>query len=307
MDGFESASKKALAFLRRKLGFQMCMVTRTEGNDWAVIHRDDQGYGVNPGDVFNWGDSFCSEMVEGNGPNIAPDSSRVPAYAAAEIGRKIPIGAYIGVPLLLSDGRLFGTLCGIDPKPQPDSLADNQDLIELVGSMLSTILQMELKADEEERRAERYQAQAMTDALTGLYNRAGWDQLLVKEEARYQRYRQSSVVIVVDLDGLKDANDRLGHAAGDALIKRAATALLKASRAEDVVARLGGDEFGIIGVNCDLEGGLAQCERMKVALESEGVNASYGLAATNKTIRISQALTIADQAMYQQKRQKKSA
>jgi len=231
----------------------------------------------------------------------------VAAYGGAEIGRKIPIGAYIGVPLLLSDGRLFGTLCGIDPKPQPDSLADNQDLIELVGSMLSTILQMELKADEEERRAERYQAQAMTDALTGLYNRAGWDQLLVKEEARYQRYRQSSVVIVVDLDGLKETNDCLGHAAGDALIKRAATALLKASRAEDVVARLGGDEFGIIGVNCDLEGGLALCERMKIALESEGVNASYGLAATNKTIRISQALTIADQAMYQQKRQKKSA
>lgn len=166
---------------------------------------------------------------------------------------------------------------------------------------------MELKADEEERRAERYQAQAMTDALTGLYNRAGWDQLLVKEEARYQRYRQSSVVIVVDLDGLKETNDCLGHAAGDALIKRAATALLKASRAEDVVARLGGDEFGIIGVNCDLEGGLALCERIKLALDSEGVKASYGLAATNKTIRISQALTIADQAMYQQKRQKKSA
>src|SRR3546814_20381808 len=57
---------------------------------------------------------------------------------------------------------------------------------------------------------------------------------------------------------------------------------------------------------CGLEGGLALCERIKLALDSEGVKASYGLAATNKTIRISQALTIADQAMYQQKRQKKS-
>lgn len=307
MNDFESASIRALAFLRRTLGFQLCMVTRTEGNDWTVLHSDDRGYGVVPGDVFNWDDSFCSEMVKGLGPNIASDSSQVPAYAAAEIGRKIPIGAYIGVPLLLADGRLFGTLCGIDPQSKPDSISEHQELIELVGEMLSTILQMELRVDEEERRAERYQAQALTDALTGVYNRAGWVQLLAKEEARYQRYRQSSVVIVVDLDELKAINDRDGHAAGDVLIKRAAFALQKASRAEDIVARLGGDEFGIIGVNCDWGGGLALCERIKEALEEEGIKASYGLAVTNKTVRISEALTIADRAMYEQKRQRKSA
>lgn len=305
MSDFESASIRALTFLRRKLGFQLCMVTRTEGNDWTVLHSDDHGYGVVPGDVFDWDDSFCSEMVKGLGPNVASDSSQVPAYAAAEIGRKITIGAYIGVPLRLSDGSLFGTLCGIDPESKSDSITEHEELIKLVGDMLSTILQMELRVDEEERRAERFQAQALTDALTGLYNRGGWVQLLAKEEARYQRYRQSSVVIVVDLDELKSVNDSYGHAAGDALIKRAAFALQRASRTEDVVARLGGDEFGIIGVNCDLNGGLALCERMKAALDVEGIKASYGLAMTNKTTRISQALTLADRAMYEQKRQKK--
>ncbi len=307
MNNFESASIRALTFLRQKLGFQLCMVTRAEGNDWTVLHSDDKGYGVVPGDVFNWDDSFCCEMVKGLGPNIAADANQVPAYAAAEIGRKIPIGAYIGVPLRIADGRLFGTLCGIDPSVQPHDISEHQELIEMLGEMLSTILQMELRVDEEERRAERFQAQALTDALTGLYNRGGWEQLLAKEEARYQRYRQSSVVIVVDLDELKTVNDLQGHAAGDSLIKRAASALQAASRAEDVVARLGGDEFGIIGVGCDLAAGQALCSRLEAALDAEGIKASYGLAVTTKTTRIAAALTIADNEMYEQKRQKKAA
>ncbi|QUN70145.1 MULTISPECIES: sensor domain-containing diguanylate cyclase [Pseudomonas] len=307
MNNFESASIRALTFLRQKLGFQLCMVTRAEGNDWTVLHSDDKGYGVVPGDVFNWDDSFCCEMVKGLGPNIAADANQVPAYAAAEIGRKIPIGAYIGVPLRFADGRLFGTLCGIDPSVQPDDICEHQELIEVLGEMLSTILQMELRVDEEERRAERFQAQALTDALTGLYNRGGWEQLLAKEEARYQRYRQSSVVIVVDLDELKTVNDLQGHAAGDSLIKRAASALQAASRSEDVVARLGGDEFGIIGVGCDLAAGHALCSRLEAALDAEGIKASYGLAVTTRTTRIAAALTIADNEMYEQKRQKKAA
>lgn len=307
MNNFESASIRALTFLRQKLGFQLCMVTRAEGNDWTVLHSDDKGYGVVPGDVFNWDDSFCCEMVKGLGPNIAADANQVPAYAAAEIGRKIPIGAYIGVPLRFADGRLFGTLCGIDPSVQPDDICEHQELIEVLGEMLSTILQMELRVDEEERRAERFQAQALTDALTGLYNRGGWEQLLAKEEARYQRYRQSSVVIVVDLDELKTVNDLQGHAAGDSLIKRAASALQAASRSEDVVARLGGDEFGIIGVGCDLAAGQVLCSRLEAALDAEGIKASYGLAVTTRTTRIAAALTIADNEMYEQKRQKKAA
>lgn len=147
----------------------------------------------------------------------------------------------------------------------------------------------------------------LTDALTGLYNRGGWEQLLAKEEARYQRYRQSSVVIVVDLDELKAVNDLQGHAAGDSLIKRAASALQAASRSEDVVARLGGDEFGIIGVGCDLAAGQALCSRLEAALDAEGIKASYGLAVTTRTTRIAAALSIADNEMYEQKRQKKAA
>ena len=115
---FESAGRAVLAFLHRRLGFGLWMITRTEGEDWIVLQVEDHGYGISPGTVFRWADSFCSEMVQNNGPKVAPNSDIVPAYAAAPIGQQVPIKAYIGVPLSNADGSLFGTLCAIDPSRQ---------------------------------------------------------------------------------------------------------------------------------------------------------------------------------------------
>jgi len=299
---FEKTASEVLSFLHRRLGFDLWMVTRTEGDDWIVLQSEDQGYGVKAGQVFRWVDSFCSEMVKGHGPRFAPSSKMVPAYAAAPIGQQIPIGAYIGVPLLLDDGSLFGTLCAIDPEPQPQSIVEEQDMVELMGSLLIRVLQMELKSDELVRRAERFEAQALTDAMTGLYNRSGWDQLMAKEEGRCRRHGSSCAVIMVDLDELKRVNDAQGHTAGDELIVRTAKSLHQAARAEDVVARLGGDEFGIIGVNCDRAGGEALRLRVLMIFDQEGIKASVGLAIRDPSSGISQALVNADQKMYENKR-----
>jgi diguanylate cyclase len=116
---FETAGRSVLAFLHERFGFGLWMVTRTEGEDCIVPQAEDHGCRVTPGTVFRWADSFCSEMVKGHGPRIAPDSDVVPADAAGPIGRQVAIGAYIGVPLLNADGSLFGTLRAIDPARQP--------------------------------------------------------------------------------------------------------------------------------------------------------------------------------------------
>lgn len=109
------------------------MVTRTEGEDRIVLHSADQGYGVAPGTIFRWTDSFCCEMVRGNGPRIAPVADAVPAYATAPIRNQVPINAYIGVPLLQANGELFGTLCAINPTPVATAVAKEQGLIELIA------------------------------------------------------------------------------------------------------------------------------------------------------------------------------
>jgi diguanylate cyclase len=248
---FERAGHAVLEFLHRRFGFSLWMVTRVQGDDWIVLQSEGRGYDVHQGKVFRWADSFCSEMVKGNGPRIAPDSEAVPAYAAAPIGRQVPIKAYIGVPLTHADGRLFGTLCAIDPARQPHAIVEEQALIELLASMLSAILDAELKLSEEVRRSEHLELESLVDPLTSLLNRRAWDRLLAQEEERCRRYGHTATVFVIDLDQLKEINDTAGHAAGDALLVRAASALHEVVRDIDIVARLGGDEFGLIAVECD--------------------------------------------------------
>ncbi len=142
---FSEASKAVLSFLHQRLGFNLWMVTRTEGEDWIVLDVEDHGYGVKKGNVFRWADSFCSRMVLGQGPCIAPNSQSIPAYANAPIGQQVPIAAYVGVPIHDADGGLFGTLCAIDPAPQKESLVDELPLIELLSRLLSSYLVAELK------------------------------------------------------------------------------------------------------------------------------------------------------------------
>lgn len=305
-DNFESAGHAILKFLHQRLGFDLWMITRTEGDDWIVLQTEDHGYGVKPGQVFRWADSFCSRMVTGEAPCIAPRSNDIDLYAAAPIARQVEIQAYIGQPLLKSNGELFGTLCAIDPEPQAEALHEEKDLIEFMAALLTHMLQMELKQTEQTRQIERLQTKAMTDELTQLYNRAGWEHFMALEEERSQRYGSLAAVYVIDLDGLKHINDTQGHAAGDQLIQRAAMVLQQVARKSDIVARLGGDEFCILSVDSDHAGAIKLFERIGQAFEAAEVDASIGFALRHPSFGLQQALSQADQQMYFHKRSKKA-
>lgn len=303
-EDFETAGKATLAFLHQRFGFDLWMPTRTSGDDWIVLQAEDHGYGVVPGTVFRWADSFCSEMVKGNGPRIAPDSAGVPAYAAAPIGRQVPIKAYIGMPLTSPDGTLFGTLCAIDPVRQPAALVEEQALLELLALMLSATLGAEIKHADAVRRAERLAVEALVDATTKLSNRRAWNELLAKEDERCRRYGHTAAVFVIDLDGLKQINDTAGHAAGDTLITAAAEALREVARETDVLARLGGDEFGIIAVECDGEGAETLLLRMRQVFAERNVEASFGLSMRVPSTGLTAAWEEADKRMYSEKKSK---
>ncbi len=299
---FAAAARAVLRLLHHRLGFDLWMVTRTAQDDWIVLNAEDNGYGVSEGTVFRWADTFCVHMVEGEGPRIAPRSDSVPAYAAAPIGRQVKIGAYIGVPLNRADGSLFGTLCAIHPAPQPAAIEAEQPLVELLSGLLSTILEAELRVADETRRAERAQAEALVDSLTGLYNRRGWEQLLTAEEERCRRYGHPACVLSIDLDGLKTVNDTLGHAAGDELLRRSAEILRSSIRQQDVAARLGGDEFAIFCVECDPPSVSGLIERIRNAFAENDINASLGYSGRDPNHGLEHALNEADQAMYAEKR-----
>lgn len=299
---FEEACQKVLEYLEERLGFGLWMVTRTSGDDWIVLSAQDSHYGVSPGDVFRWSDSFCYHMVQDAGPRVAPRSADVPRYAEAPIGRQVPIGAYVGVPLVRAEGTLFGTLCAIDPAPQSEAIAEMLPEVELLARLLSTVLEADLAATDARRRLERAESEANQDVLTGVLNRRGWQLRAEAEEERCRRYGHPLGVIVVDLDDLKEVNDRDGHSAGDRLLRTAAERLVATCRINDVVARLGGDEFGVMAV----ESGPLDTERLVRRIEKDlgeaGVRASVGWATRRPEGGLIEALAEADQRMYDRKR-----
>lgn len=151
--------------------------------------------------------------------------------------------------------------------------------------------------------------QAVTDALTSLYNRRYFEESINKEVVRSQRMKQPFTVVSIDLDYLKQINDKFGHAFGDLAINAVADVLKKNARSIDVPARMGGEEFNVLLPGVDSKGGLIAAERIRSAiaecnLDKIGqITASIGVATyLEHTDKIDELLEIADQAMYSAKR-----
>ena len=156
---------------------------------------------------------------------------------------------------------------------------------------------------------EEVKAQAVTDGLTGLYNRRYFEEYLKKEVTRAMRQQQAFSIVGLDLDHLKQINDKYGHAYGDLAIKTVANVLKKNARSIDTAARMGGEEFNVILPGVDSKGAMIAAERIRKALESEKldtighITASIGVATfLEHSDNIEDVLELTDQAMYQSKR-----
>jgi diguanylate cyclase (GGDEF)-like protein len=147
------------------------------------------------------------------------------------------------------------------------------------------------------------------DPLTRLGNRRSFMARLELETARALRYSTPFALVVCDLDGFKDVNDRYGHLAGDEALEHVAEVLRDALRSSDGAYRLGGDEFGLILVEAGAEVAHEVVERVRSALafrddeRLRGLRASFGLAiCPDQAVLPSALFNAADQAMYDAKR-----
>ena len=151
--------------------------------------------------------------------------------------------------------------------------------------------------------------QAITDGMTGLYNRRYFEAYIKKEAIRAMRQKQKFTVIGLDLDHLKQINDTYGHNYGDIAIKAIAEVLKSNARSIDIAARMGGEEFNLILPAVDIEGGCIAAERIRKAIESVEldkighITASLGVATyPDQSDDIQELLELTDQAMYESKR-----
>lgn len=110
---------------------------------------------------------------------------------------------------------------------------------------------------------------ALTDGMTGLFNRRAFDQYLDTELIRAERYGHSLSLIILDMDSFKEYNDTYGHPAGDERLKSIAIILLANMRDPDVAARYGGEEFAIILPHTSKEGAINLAERLREIAEEQ--------------------------------------
>lgn len=147
-----------------------------------------------------------------------------------------------------------------------------------------------------------FEAEALSDSLTGLFNRRGWDQLLALEEARCKSYGHPAAIFILDLNNLKTVNDQLGHLIGDDLIKTTANLLKNCVRNNDIVARIGGDEFAILSIENTKEGAKLLFDRIQEIFTNANISIAVGFAIRNPSYSLIDAAQEADKKMYENKR-----
>ncbi len=156
------------------------------------------------------------------------------------------------------------------------------------------------------------QKQAITDTLTGLYNRRGFVELGQREVERSRRYNRPMVAIVMDVDNFKKINDNHGHANGDLVLQTVANRCLQNLRRVDLIGRMGGDEFMILLPETDVATASQVAERLRqcisgtpIDLDGTVVKISVSMGVARSTVSIPDLdilLSRADSAMFQAKK-----
>jgi diguanylate cyclase (GGDEF)-like protein len=154
---------------------------------------------------------------------------------------------------------------------------------------------------------------AALDQLTGLYNRRSGEQRLAEEISRAVRHQRPLTILLIDLDGLKQINDRLGHAAGDLVLKSFSERLRRAIRGSDLAVRLGGDEFMVLLPECradEVKHVLTRVYGLEVEYEGTTIPCKFSRGWTDYKPgeTAEEFLRRGDEALYADKRSgKKSA
>ena len=140
--------------------------------------------------------------------------------------------------------------------------------------------------------------EAAFDDLTGVLRRAAGIASLDREVSRARRQKSPLSVVFVDVDGLKQANDRLGHKAGDELLRGLASALKSGLRGQDLVIRYGGDEFVCVLPDTVADAARAKMSWIQTEAEKSGIGFSAGASELTRGDDVVSLLGRADQEMY---------
>ncbi len=222
---------------------------------------------------------------------------------AGATSNEFPVGSYAqaAIPLIFNDG--FAGILSVRSDDPTRVWAENELLL------LHTVADQLAVAVNQAHMFAQMQQQALTDGLTGCFNRRSFELQLEKNLHLATRMRQPLSLIMIDLDDFKRINDTAGHETGDVALRMLAESLRIELRAVDTPARMGGDEFVVILPQANCEGALIVAERLRQRIESTEVpgygpmTASFGLATFPLHASSRDTLVVAaDRALYSSKR-----
>lgn len=180
------------------------------------------------------------------------------------------------------------------------------------SALKSSRIDWQIKQAVERHKVTRaYYERATVDALTGVHNRAYFDEVLDRAVSEHDRSKEAMALALIDVDDFKSLNDEYGHAEGDKALKALGEALNFCKRKEDVVARIGGDEFVLLMVYTEHAAGASHLlkrirsdfdERIAKANLATAPTLSIGVAWHKPKMSAQQLYEQADGAMYQAKK-----
>jgi diguanylate cyclase (GGDEF)-like protein/PAS domain S-box-containing protein len=300
---FQQVSALILDLLKRVIPFDIGAFLVLEGTEMrlaAIIRPSD---GVNLiGETFPvTGSRLCHTAVQRKQPLISPIKG--PEDILLPLRPDQGIHSFLGVPVVFRE-QVTGliALYNFSSRSFTD---DDARIAELFASQVAI-------ATDNSRRVEQMEHQAVTDQLTGLYNRRAFAQMGEREVGRARRYQRPLALILVDLDHFKDVNDTYGHLVGDHVLRILTERVTKTTRATDIVCRYGGEEFLVLMPEAGRDEALSMAERLReevsrMTVVTEGstlsLTISLGVASFEPTSEedIETLISRADRAMYQAK------
>lgn len=316
------ANEHSLETLVRQLLEMLELVTRMESTYLTRIDFDAQRqhimYAHNSSEMqipegfsVPWNDSLCKRALDDRCIFSNDVAERWRSCLAAQ---DLGIATFFSIPVRLTDGSLFGTLCATSRARQPYNI-EGEQVMNLFANLISHYVEKETLVQQLRAANVALEMHSYTDELTGLPNRRSLFKHLAAQFSQAREQQRSVLLIFIDLDDFKAINDRFGHPCGDSFLIQIGERLAARVRSSDIVGRLGGDEFLIVGPGPDSADQQEYIAALRQALAGiyflgeHRINypgASFGVIEADPwQIDVELALRAADEAMYQDKQSRR--
>ncbi len=300
---FKQISALILDLLKRVISYDIGVFLTVEGTDLKVagIRR--------PKDIRNLigetyplaGSRLCNMAIQRKRPLVSPIVD--PGDILLPLSPDLDVRSFLGVPIVFGDHAIgLVALYNIGERAFTEEEAR---VAELFASQVAIAL-------DNSRRVEQFEKLAVTDELTGLYNRRAFASMGEKEVGRARRYQRPLALILFDIDHFKDVNDRYGHLFGDHVLRVLTERVTRTTRTTDIVCRYGGEEFIVLMPEAGRDEAVAMAERLRQEISRMTIVTAGGTLSLTISLGVAELgrnedenfeglVSRADRAMYQAK------